>query len=189
MNQPDLFSAPPVSLIAGLTYEPEFLTSAQERELLRVFATLPFQEARYKQYRARRRIVSYGGSYDYDSNELLPAAPIPEFLHPLRERIAQWIKRAPEELEHALIAEYQPGTPLGWHRDVPDFETVVGVSVLSTARMRFRPYREELRSKALSLDLAPRSIYQLAGPARWDWQHSVAPTPALRYSITFRTRR
>ena len=35
----------------------------------------------------------------------------------------------------------------------------------------------------------PRSAYLLTGTARWGWQHSIAPTPALRYSITFRTRR
>jgi hypothetical protein len=28
----------------------------------------------------------------------------------------------------------------------------------------------------------------LRAEARWGWQHSVAPTPALRYSITLRTR-
>jgi len=38
----------------------------------------------------------------------------------------------------------------------------------------------------LSLELAPRSAYQLRAEARWGWQHGVAPTPALRYSITFR---
>ena len=31
------------------------------------------------------------------------------------------------------------------------------------------------------------SIYLLRGAARWNWQHSVAPTKALRYSITLRT--
>ena len=39
----------------------------------------------------------------------------------------------------------------------------------------------------LSLDLAPRSAYQLCGDVRWRWQHSVPATKALRYSITFRT--
>jgi hypothetical protein len=29
----------------------------------------------------------------------------------------------------------------------------------------------------------------LKDEARWGWQHSIAPTRALRYSITFRTRR
>jgi alkylated DNA repair dioxygenase AlkB len=41
----------------------------------------------------------------------------------------------------------------------------------------------------LTLELAPRSIYRLAGEARWGWQHAIAATPALRYSITFRTPR
>jgi alkylated DNA repair dioxygenase AlkB len=39
----------------------------------------------------------------------------------------------------------------------------------------------------VKLALAPRSIYLLHGAARWEWQHSVAPTRSLRYSITFRT--
>ena len=34
-----------------------------------------------------------------------------------------------------------------------------------------------------------RSAYVLKGEARWDWQHAIAPTRELRYSITFRTRR
>ena len=89
------------------------------------------------------------------------------------------------------MAEYQPGTPLGWHRDVPQFERVVGISLAGQARMRFRPYplRENRREDVFALDLDPRSVYVLQGDARWRWQHRVAPTRMLRYSITFRTRR
>jgi hypothetical protein len=29
----------------------------------------------------------------------------------------------------------------------------------------------------------------MAGPARSDWQHSIPPVEALRYSVTFRTVR
>ena len=53
--------------------------------------------------------------------------------------------------------------------------------------MRFRRYPPGKRAKALSIDLAPRSVYSMQGEARWHWQHSVPPTPGLRYSITFRT--
>jgi alkylated DNA repair dioxygenase AlkB len=98
----------------------------------------------------------------------------------------------PEEtLEHALVARYTPGTPLGWHRDVPDFEDIIGVSLAAEALMRFRPWppRDPRRADVRRLALAPRSIYLLRGPARWQWQHSVAPVAALRYSVTFRTRR
>ena len=96
---------------------------------------------------------------------------------------------APEALVNALVAEYRPGTALGWHRDVPDFERVVGVSLGGACRMRFRrwPPRAPRRADVLSLELAPRSAYVLQGEARWGWQHSIAATPTLRYSITFRT--
>jgi alkylated DNA repair dioxygenase AlkB len=121
---------------------------------------------------------------------VLPAPPLPAALVPLRARAAAWIGEAPEALANALVAEYRPGVPLGWHRDVPDFETVVGISLAGTARLRFRRYPPLQPKKAdvLSLELAPRSAYVLRAEARWGWQHSVAPTPALRYSITFRTR-
>jgi hypothetical protein len=35
----------------------------------------------------------------------------------------------------------------------------------------------------------PRSAYLLSGPARWEWEHSIPPVDALRYSITFRNLR
>ncbi len=32
----------------------------------------------------------------------------------------------------------------------------------------------------------PRSAYLLRGPARRDWEHSLPPVAALRYSVTLR---
>jgi alkylated DNA repair dioxygenase AlkB len=91
-------------------------------------------------------------------------------------------------LNHALVAEYQPGTPLGWHRDVPEFEVVGGLSLHGHARMRLRPYPHRLGDRtALKLELEPRSAYAMRGAARWKWQHAISPTKELRYSITFRT--
>ena len=56
--------------------------------------------------------------------------------------------------------------------------------------MRFRRYPHRAGARGgFALDLAPRSIYVLAGDARWQWQHAISPTKTLRYSITFRTRR
>ena len=94
------------------------------------------------------------------------------------------------EFTHALINEYAPGTPLGWHRDAPVYGTVAGVSLAGMGRMRLRPYPPRAGTSAraaLVLDLAPRSAYVLEGPARCDWQHAISPTKALRYSVTFRT--
>ncbi len=106
----------------------------------------------------------------------------------MRKKAAAWLGVGPDEVRHALVAEYRPGTALGWHRDVPDFELVCGISLASACRMRFRPFPPKKdRKSILSLELAPRSAYILRDDARWRWQHSIPPTRALRYSMTFRT--
>jgi alkylated DNA repair dioxygenase AlkB len=189
MNQAELF-APARSLPSGFTYAPDFLSLAQERELLEQIQTLEFEEAQYKEWRARRRIVSFGASYDFSHNRLDPAPPIPQFLSALRGRAASWAGLNESRIEFAIIAEYRPQTPLGWHRDRPEFEEVVGVSLLGHARMRFRPWPPRPNERAhYTLDLEPRSAYLMRDAARWQWQHAVSPTRELRYSITFRTRR
>ena len=187
MTQRNLFTTIP--LPPGLSYEPEFLSPSEEAALLAEIRKLPLEEAKYKQFTARRRIVSYGGTYDFSSHELLPAGPSPAFLHPLRERLAAWAGIPSSHFTHALIAEYQTGTPLGWHRDVPDFELVAGVSLGGAGRMRLRRYPHVKGTRdTLYLELEPRSAYLLRDEARWKWQHSIPATKNLRYSITFRTR-
>jgi len=190
MEQSQLFS-PESGLPEGMVYLPDFISPAEERDLLDCVRSLPLHEARYKEWDAKRRIVSYGGRYDFSRNQLLPADPIASFLHPLRDRIAQWSGIPALQFGYALVSEYSPGTQLGWHRDVHHFEEVVGVSLAGPGRMRLRPYPpQEGRGRAtLTLDVAPRSGYILRGPSRWDWQHAISPTKALRYSITFRTPR
>jgi alkylated DNA repair dioxygenase AlkB len=187
-RQADLFQPAP-RLPEGMRYREDFLAAGEEADLLQFISTLPLHEARYKQYTARRRIASFGSGYDFDSSALQPAPPIPAFLLPLRTRIAEWTGIDADEFAHTLVTEYQPGTPLGWHRDVPDFGVVVGVSLAGWARMRFRPYPPStaMHRKPFALDLAPRSVYVLQDEARWRWQHAVSATKGLRYSITFRT--
>ena len=177
-----------VTSIPGLTYEREFLTPQEEILLINIIKSLPLHAARYKEYYARRRVVSFGGSFDFDSNKLLPAQPLDERLIGLKKRVAEWIGTPPERLVHALVSEYIAGTPLGWHRDAPDFERITGVSLGSRATLRFRPYpyAHQLVGQVRHLDVEPRSIYLMAGDARWKWQHCVEPTTEMRWSITFR---
>jgi alkylated DNA repair dioxygenase AlkB len=189
MAQQTLFPVDGEAFARGYAYEADFLSPAEESALIAEIRHLPLEEAEYKQFRAKRRIVSYGGRYDFTSQKLNEGAPIAPFLLPLRARAAAWAGVPAENFTHALVAEYSPGTQLGWHRDVPNFELVVGISLNTAARMRFRRYPPKPREKSIALELAPRSIYRLQDEARWDWQHSVPPTPGLRYSITFRTLR
>jgi alkylated DNA repair dioxygenase AlkB len=169
----------------------DFLSAADEAALFGEIEKLPFANARYKEWTANRRVVSYGGRYDFSANELEPAPPIPPFLLDLRAAAAAYVGVSPAELTHALIAEYRAETRLGWHRDVPQFELVVGISLLGPARMRLRryPHVAHAAKRSLAVELAPRSIYSLMGEARWGWQHAISPTPGLRYSITFRSLR
>jgi alkylated DNA repair dioxygenase AlkB len=187
VSQAELFAGES-ALPSGLAYRPDFLSGDEEEMLLAGIAALELREAKYKEFTARRRVASFGAGYDYTENELTPAPQIAEFLLPLREKIAGWLDIPAEQLGYALVSEYRPGTELGWHRDVPQFEVVAGVSLASTATMRFRRFPPARRAPVYTLDLAPRSAYVMRGDARWKWQHSIAATPALRYSITFRTR-
>jgi len=186
MRQAEIF---PPELPPGLIYREDFISTDEEQRLLWEMQRLALKQSQYRQYTARRRTVNFGFSYDFTHLRSTPAPPIPEFLNSLRTRAAEWAGVQAEDFVQALIAEYQPGTPLGWHRDVPDFELVVGVSLAGTARLRFRPYpwSPEKKSKVFALELAPRSAYILRDQARWEWQHHVPPTKELRYSITFRT--
>jgi alkylated DNA repair dioxygenase AlkB len=188
-GQDDLFGGAGPLLPPGMRYEQEFLSQDEEAGLVARIEQLPLAPMKYQQYTALRRVVSYGGSYDFSAQKLEAAQPLPDWLQPLRLRAGQWAGIAPEAFTQALVAEYRPGTPLGWHRDVPDFEDIVGISLGNEAVMRFRPYPHETGKKAdvRKVIVAPRSIYLLRGAARWGWQHNVSPTKALRYSITLRT--
>lgn len=169
-------------------YREGFLSEVEEAELLRIFRGLEFAAYDYHGYLAKRRIVRYGVNYDLNTtqpNEMVP--PIPEFLLGMRARAAEFARVVASDLVHAMISEYSEGTPIGWHRDAPQFGIVIGISLGSACRMRLKPYQGP--GKILSLRLEPRSIYAMKSEARSDWQHSIPAVEKLRYSITFRTLR
>jgi alkylated DNA repair dioxygenase AlkB len=194
LRQAELFDeAPP--LPHGLVYRPEYITRAEEADLIEAIGPLPFREARFQEYFARRRVVHFHPSADavaYDASDeadTVSGGPLPPFLGALFRRLAVWLAIDPASFVHALVSEYRPGTPIGWHRDKPAYGIVVGLSLAGRGRMRFRPSEARARQhKMFLLELEPRSVYVMRGPIRWQWQHSMLPTRELRYSITFRTR-
>lgn len=115
--------------------------------------------------------------------------PLPALLEPCARKVAKWLAVPRARIAHALINDYPTGTGMGYHRDDEDIEHIVGVSLGGWATMRWRPHRKIERGygTTISLDLEPRSAYIMQKEIRWDWQHSVAPVPARRVSITFRT--
>lgn len=180
--------ARPEELPEGFFYRDEFLTVTEETDLLRIFGGLEFEAYDYHGYLAKRRVVRYGVSYDINTRQSSEnVQPVPEFLLGVRERAAEFAGLGADDLAQAMVSEYSVGTPIGWHRDAPQFGTIIGISLGSACRMRLKPYQGP--GKVLSLRLEPRSIYVMKGEARSGWQHSIPPVEQMRYSITFRTLR
>jgi alkylated DNA repair dioxygenase AlkB len=103
----------------------------------------------------------------------------------LREKAAGFAGLRPGDFVHVLLARYDPGAGIGWHRDRDVFEQVVGVSLNTPAKLRFRRRTADGFRRA-SVQIEPRSAYLLSGESRWTWEHSIFPGEQLRFSITFR---
>jgi alkylated DNA repair dioxygenase AlkB len=88
-------------------------------------------------------------------------------LLPLREKAAAFAGLASEDFVQALLIRYDPGAGIGWHRDRPLFEHVVGISLGNPATLRLRRRREGGFERASAV-LAPRSVYHLSGEVRHD---------------------
>jgi alkylated DNA repair dioxygenase AlkB len=175
-------------LPGGFRYQPELLTNREEEELIGHFRDLPFKEFEFHGFLGKRRVVSFGWRYDFSKAKLQASSPMPQFLVPIREKAAVFAEIEPQELAHVLVTEYAPSAAIGWHKDRAHFEDVVGVSLASECAFRFR---QKVGSswQRRSINLLPRSVYLLRGPARSEWEHSIPAVANLRYSITFRTLR
>jgi alkylated DNA repair dioxygenase AlkB len=173
-------------LIPGLDYREELISEAEERKLLEHLMPLELAPFRFHGWLGNRKTQSFGWRYDFDDASFTPTDPLPGWLHPLRAQVANFARRSPQEFVHVLLARYDPGAGIGWHRDRDVFDNVVGVSLNSSATLRLRQ-RTVGGFRRASLEVAPGSAYLLSGESRWEWEHSIAPGDQLRFSITFRT--
>src|SRR5262245_29359168 len=177
----------------GFQHRDDFISVDEERALVDDISRVEFANFEMRGVVARRRVAFFGRSYD-NSDVASPA--MPAFLLPLRDRIAAWAGVAGDAFAMALINEYRPGAPIGWHRDAPQYDIVAGVSVLSACRMRFRPYvspkdvpsvKGGRRVATHEIELERRSAYLMTGASRTSYEHHIPAVADLRYSITFRT--
>jgi alkylated DNA repair dioxygenase AlkB len=178
----------------GFIYHRNFISEAEEPELIREIQSLHLKSFKYYQFTGKRRIASFGWQYEFGKSEITTAPDMPAFLLPVRIRAGTLFNIDPNSLMQTSIIEYSTGSPIGWHRDIPQFGVVVGISLGAACRMRFRKYnrvrsRILKRDEILSIELERRSLYLMSGASRELWQHSIPPVKDLRYSIMMRTLR
>ena len=187
MTQGDLFASQD-RLPDGFLYREHPISDEEESDLVRRLRELPFKPFDFHGHLANRRVVGFGLRYDYDRRAVVEAAPIPEFLMPLREKVAQLAGRSAKAFEQVLINEYREGAGIGWHRDKPQFGEVAGVSLLAACSFRLRR-KDGLKWDRKTITVKPRSAYLMTGRSRDEWEHSIPPVARHRYSITLRTLR
>jgi len=178
-----LFDAP---TLPGLAYREELVGEDEEAALIAAIERTSLSPFRFQGWTGKRLTRTFGWRYDFDDRSFEPVEPLPDWLLPLRDKAAEFGGVHSQDFVHALVTRYDPGAPIGWHRDRPQFGKVVGVSLGDATTLRFRR-RVGSGFQRANLELEPRSAYLLSGDAREEWEHSIAPAERLRFSITFRT--
>ncbi len=179
----DLFDLP---LIPGLRSVASFVDADEERALIGRIDSLALAPFRFQRWLGKRLTHSFGIHYDFDRAALARTDPLPPWLATVRDRAEAALGLVPGTLEQALLIRYDSGAGIGWHRDRPYFDQVVGVSLGAPAAMRFRRRAGE-RFERRTAPLPPRGLYHLDGEARRDWEHSIAAMAETRWSITLRS--
>jgi alkylated DNA repair dioxygenase AlkB len=172
----------------GLRYAPEFVSAETEHDLIARIAQLPLQPFQFGAFEGNRRVKSFGFRYDYTAQKMLEAEPMPEWLTEVARSVEGFLDFPQGSVRQVLCTEYDVGVGIGWHRDKPHFDKVVGLSLGAACKFRFRRRAGE-KWERHTLEAEPRSLYLMDGEARQLWQHSIPPVEQRRYSITFRTMR
>lgn len=176
----------PLPVPAGFTHATAVISEAQENALIHGIEGLPLAPFRFQGWEGKRLTYSFGWSYDFETAQVAAAPTMPDWLLPLRAIAADFIGLSVDDLVQALLIRYDAGAGIGWHRDRPIFEHVVGISLGAPATLRLR-LRENVGFRRHGAALPRRSIYGLTREARHKWEYSIAPMEETRLSITFRS--
>ena len=152
--QSDLFAGP---RLAGLTQAQDIVTQNEEQALIASIDAVKLSPFRFHGWLGKRLTASFGWNYDFETARFAPTEPIPDWLFPARASAARFACLKPDDLVLGLLIRYDPGAGIGWHRDRPVFEHVVGISLGAPATMPIRRRRAGGFDRA-SAELAPRSI-------------------------------
>jgi alkylated DNA repair dioxygenase AlkB len=173
----------------GFSYIEAFLSAEEEHALLNEVSRVEVHPMIFQGFEAKRKVKSFGYDYHFGSRTITEGEPIPEGFRLLLDRVGNRTGISVPEIKELLVTEYPPGSVINWHRDAPPFDIIIGISLLSDCKFRFRPYdkAKQGRNSIITIPVKRRSLYVLSGEARSEWEHSIAPVKEHRFSLTLRT--
>ena len=170
--------------IDGVRFFPEAISQDETSAVLEFIHRIEFRTISMRGMIARRTVACFGFDYVYQSRSVVEVTPIPEVLYGVKSACAD-AARVIDRFDQVIVSRYPADAGIGWHTDSPVFgDDIMGLSLAAPGKLQLRP--RGTTKTSLSIDLPPRSLYVLNGPARWEWQHRVPPVRAERYSLTFR---
>jgi alkylated DNA repair protein (DNA oxidative demethylase) len=185
----------------GFLYVSALLAPDEQRALVAWLAVSPaWNQVTFRGQTARRRAMSFGARYLTQGRQLVAAPPLPPTLVAVRDRMVDGAcaglgqdlalaGRTRADFALCTALHYPPGAAIGWHTDNRAFgPTILCLSLGGTARLQLRVTTDGAAGPAppVERELAPGSLFVLAGEARSSWQHRICPVRAERYSLTLR---
>ena len=186
LKQSKLFAVPPI--VPALVLVGEAVSEAEQRALEAHIDAAPLAPFQFGQWEGKRLTTHYGSGYDFSRQRVAEAPPLPDWLIDLRDKLAPQVDLEPALFQAALVIRYDPGAGIGWHRDRPQYDNVMGLSLTAPCVLRLRR-RTATGFERRNVELPPRSLYLLSGEVRREWEHSIVPLDVTRRSITFRSLR
>ena len=155
--------------IPGLKLIPQFLTEAEEREILSEIDRSDWSSE------LKRRVQHYGWRYDYKSRQVDPSmhiGPLPGWANKVAQRLLDSGHFGKDLPDQVIVNEYCESQGIAAHIDSPSSfsGTVAMISLLETWEMEFRKRRSNVK---VTKKLERRSATILTVEARYDWTHEI----------------
>ena len=154
--------------IPGLKIVPNFLTDADEKEILARIDQSDWSRE------LQRHVQHYGWRYDYKSRQIDPSmriGPLPDWANRMAHRLFDegLVAAVPDQL---IVNEYCGNQGIARHIDSPSSfaDGVAMISLLETWEMDFRKRGGHDKATAR---LDQRSAAILTGEARYEWTHEI----------------
>ena len=158
----------PADAVPGLRLIPNFLTEAEEEEILAKIDHSDWSQE------LQRRVQHYGWRYDYKSRQIEPTmriGPLPAWAAALAQRLVDfdYVRELPDQL---IVNEYVGNQGIAPHVDSKSSfsDGVAMISLLETWEMEFR---KRNRKDKVNRRLERRGVAILEGPARYEWKHGI----------------